>query len=141
MNWGNKIILGLGSFMMFIIVTVIYMVTKDSDTLIDDNYYETSLSYDEVYTSKQNLLRDDAKPLLQMHSDTLTISFIGKENQGTVIFKRPSDGSLDKTIPFHVKESTLKLPISSFKQGNWNVEIAWEQNAVSYIHNQPLYIQ
>ena len=108
MNWGSKIILGLGSFMLFIVVTVIYMVSKDSDTLIDENYYETSLSYDEVYNSKQNLIRDNAKPILKLESDSLIIQFIAAENSGNISFKRPSDGSLDQVIPFDVKGLELK---------------------------------
>ncbi|MGN0002375.1 MAG: FixH family protein [Sphingobacterium composti] len=141
MNWGNKIILGLGSFMLFIVITVIYMVSKDSDTLIDDNYYEASLSYDEVYASKQNLLRDDAKPILKVQHDTLTISFVDVNNEGTILFKRPSDGALDINFPFTTKDKVFKMPIASFKKGNWNVEISWKHNNVNYIHNQPLYIQ
>jgi len=141
MNWGNKIILGLGSFMLFIVVSVVYMVTKDSDTLIDEDYYETSLSYDEVYNSKQNLIRDNATPVLTMQNDTLNIQFVGTENKGNITFKRPSDGSLDKTIPLYTKESEFKLPISTFTKGNWTVEISWKQGENSYVHNQSLYIQ
>lgn len=141
MNWGGKIIIGLGSFMLFIIVTVIYMVTKDSDTLIDENYYETSLSFDDVYISKQNLIRDNAKPILTFQNDTLIIAFSADENKGNITFKRPSDGSLDKVIPFDVKGEQFKIPISSFTKGNWSVEIFWNQGGISYMHNQALYIQ
>jgi len=141
MNWGSKIILGLGSFMVFIIVTVIYMVSKDSDTLIDENYYETSLSYDEVYNSKQNLIRDNAKPILKLENDSLIIQFIAAANSGNISFKRPSDGSLDQVIPFDVKGIEFKLPVSRFLKGNWNVEISWKQAGNNYVHNQPLYIQ
>jgi nitrogen fixation protein FixH len=141
MNWGSKIILGLGSFMLFIVVSVIYMVSKDSDTLIDENYYETSLSYDDVYNSKQNLIRDNAKPILTLQYDSLIVQFSASENIGNINFKRPSDGSLDQVIPFKVKGSELKLPVSTFNKGNWNVEISWKQSGNSYVHTQALYIQ
>ena len=141
MNWGNKIILGLASFMLFIVGSGIYMVSKDSDTLIDENYYENSLSYDQVYASKQNLIHDGAKPVLSLCQDTLTIEFVGGENRGTLIFKRPSDGSLDKEIPFYTKDKAFVLPVSSFKKGNWTLDISWTQGNNAYLHSQAIYIQ
>ena len=141
MNWGNKIIVGMASFILFIVGSGIYMVTKDSDSLIDENYYENSLTYDQVYDSKQNLVQDHAKPVLDVQNDTLTIHFVGENNKGTLTFKRPSDGTLDKEIPFYTQQKHFKLPISSFVKGNWALEISWKQGDKSYLHSQDLYIQ
>lgn len=141
MNWGKYIIIGLASFMLFIVSAGLYMVTQDSDSLIDENYYENSLTYNDVYNSKQNLLRDEATPTLSLRNDTLIVGFVGTDNKGSFIFKRPSDGTLDKSIPFATKEGEFRLPISTFAKGNWNVEITWKQRGVSYIHNQALFIQ
>ena len=141
MNWGNKIVVGMASFMLFIVGSGIYMVTHDSDSLIDENYYENSLTYNEVYDSKKNLLDDQAKPILTLQNDTLTLQFVGENNQGTLTFKRPSDGSLDKEIPFYTKDKEFKLPVSSFTKGNWAIEISWKQGDKNYLHSQALYIQ
>ncbi|MCA5006175.1 FixH family protein [Sphingobacterium bovistauri] len=141
MNWGSKIIVGLASFILFIVGTGIYMVTKDSDTLIDEDYYENSLDYDKVYNSKQNLIDDNAKPNVSVRSDTLFIQFVATVNKGSLIFKRPSDGTLDKQLPLFTSTSEYKLNISSFAKGNWSLEISWNQGGKAYYHNQPLYIQ
>ena len=71
MNWGTKIVLGLGTFMIFIVCAAIYMVSNDTDTLEEDDYYEKGLSYDDVYDRKQNMQDDDAKPTIQILNDTL----------------------------------------------------------------------
>lgn len=141
MNWGNKIIFGLASFILFIVGAGVYMVTKDSDTLIDDNYYENSLDYDKVYDSKQNLLNDNAKPKITIKNDTLYVQFVSTNNKGTLMFKRPSDGKLDKKILFLTLKSEYQLPVSSFTKGNWLLEISWEQAGKTYYHDQPIYIQ
>lgn len=141
MNWGNKIVAGLAAFMIFIMGAGIYMVSKDSDTLIDEDYYENSLSYDKVYDSKQNLVNDNAKPVISLSKDTLIVTFITGNNEGKLIFKRPSDGALDKEIPFYTKESQFKLPITSFARGNWMLDISWTQGNKSYLHSQSLYVQ
>lgn len=141
MNWGSKIVIGLAAFMLFIIGVSIYMVSHDSDTLIDNDYYENSLSYDQVYDSKQNLINDNAKPNILLGKDTLTITFVTTNNQGKLIFKRPSDGGLDREIPFATADRQFKLPITTFVKGNWSLDISWENSKKSYLHSQSLYIQ
>ena len=141
MNWGTKIILGLGSFMLFIVASGIYMVTKDSDSLIDDNYYESSLNYDEVYNRKQNLIHDEVKTTIVQRKDTLYIQFNSTDNKGEFIFKRPSDGSLDRSVPFYTTTDMLKLPISDLQKGNWSLELNWENSGKKYIQSQAFYIQ
>ena len=141
MNWGTKIVAGLGSFMLFIMASGIYMVTKDSDTLIDDDYYENSLNYDEVYNRKQNLIIDDVRALISQHLDTLVIVFSSEGNEGELILKRPSDGSMDRVIPFLSNTTSLKLPIVEFQKGNWSLELRWQNNGKNYIQSQAFYIQ
>ena|SRR5690606_377309 len=139
MNWGLKIVLGLGAFMIFIVSAGIYMVSKNTDTLEDDDYYEKSLSYDEVYQRKQNLLNDGARPTVSVKSDTLYISFIQPHNQGELVFKRPSDSSLDVTLPFITESQYYALPAASFERGSWRLEISWQQGGTLYTSDHNLY--
>lgn len=141
MNWGLKIVLGLGAFMLFIIGASIYMVSKDSDTLIEDDYYEKSLNYDEVYDRKQNLENDKAKPVVVIKNDTLSIVFTTTNVKGTLNLKRPSDGSLDKSIPLFSNTDTFKLPLSSLTKGSWLLEISWESKGSKYIDIESIFIQ
>lgn len=141
MNWGIKIVVGLATFMLFIVAAGVYMVSQDSDSLIEDDYYEKGLSYDDVYQRKQNLVDDVAKPDVKVDKDTLFVSFASVNNRGEFIFKRPSDGNLDKKIPFSTTTGLFVLPISSFSRGNWSLEISWESNGRTYIDTRALYIQ
>lgn len=140
MNWGTKIVVGLGSFMIFIICAVLYMVSHDSDTLVDDDYYEKGLTYDETYDRKQNMADDHAKPTVQLQNDTLTIVFKTSQNKGNLSFVRPSDGKLDKDIPLFTTNNTFKLPVSTLTKGNWTLEITWESGNRKYIDNQSVFI-
>ncbi len=141
MNWGMKIVVGLATFMLFIVGAGIYMVTQDSDSLLDDDYYEKGLAYDEVYERKQNLVDDQAKPTVQLEKDTLAIIFRSLGIKGQLSFKRPSDGHQDKQIPLYTATEVFKLPVSSFSKGNWLLEITWENNHKAYMDTQSLYIQ
>ncbi|NGM60390.1 hypothetical protein G5B30_00535 [Sphingobacterium sp. SGG-5] len=141
MNWGIKIVVGLATFMLFIIGAGVYMITQDSDSLLDEDYYEKSLVYDEVYERKQNVVDDRAKPIVRLEQDTLAIVFTSPGNEGQLSFKRPSDGQLDKKIPLYTATEVFKLPISSFTKGSWLLEISWENEHKTYIDTRTVYIQ
>ncbi|WDF67751.1 FixH family protein [Sphingobacterium oryzagri] len=139
MNWGIKIIVGLGTFMLFIVGMGVYMVQKDTDSLEEINYYEKSLAYDQVYERKQNMLLDRAQPSIVLVGDTLRITFDKARNRGKLTFKRPADRQLDLAIPFSTQDSYYQLPLTTFVKGNWHLEIAWESGDRSYIFDQLLY--
>jgi len=139
MNWGTRIAAGLGAFMIFIVGTGIYMVTKNTDTLEETDYYEQSLDYDQVYRGKQNLEDDRARPQVRVNGDTLYITFKTAENRGELVFKRPSDGSLDLTLPFATRSADYQLPVDSFKKGSWKLNIRWQSNGTPYISEHNLF--
>lgn len=141
MNWGTKIVLGLGSFMVFIVCVVVYMVNKDSDTLIEDDYYEKGLSYDDVFNRKQNVQDDDAQPTLLLENDTLSIVFKSEQIKGDLNLMRPSDGDLDKTIPLYTATNTFKLPLNTLTKGSWSLEINWESQNKKYVDTQLIFIK
>lgn len=140
MNWGMKIVLGLGTFMVLIVGAGIYMVTHDTDSLIDADYYKKSLDYDDVYQRKQNVVADNVKPVLKLEGDTLAISFSDVVNKGELYFKRPSNGNLDVKIPFYTATDIFRFPVSTFIKGNWSVEVVWENKGKKYLDNQALFL-
>lgn len=141
MNWGTKIIIGMGAFMLFIVCSVLYMVNKDSDTLIDDDYYEKGLVYDDVYDRKQNLQDDSAKPTITIVNDTLSILFKSAQIKGNLSLKRPSDGGLDKNIPLLTTTDVFKIPVSTLEKGNWLLELTWESHNRKYADTQSIFIK
>lgn len=141
MNWGWGIVVGLGAFMLFIVGSVIYMTSQDQDSLEESDYYERGLHYDEVYTLRENLNKHDAKPTVSIEQDTLRIYFTRGDNNGKMTWKRPSDGSLDRTVPFVTSTGVFKLPMVSFERGNWQLELRWESNAVPFLSEHVVHLQ
>lgn len=140
MNWGLRIVVGLGSFMIFIIGMVVYMLSKDTDSLEDRDYYEKSLTYDVVYDKKKNLVDDGAKPTVLVRSDTLVITFKKANNQGALNFKRPADAKLDQSISFETATDVYRLPVSDFQRGSWTMEIDWKGQGKNYISSHPVFL-
>lgn len=141
MNWGHGIIVGLVAFMLFIVGSVIYMTKKNTDTLDDQDYYERGLNYDEVYTLLENVQRDQAKPTLRVTPDTLTIQFVRAGNTGDMRWKRPSDSSLDKSLPLATRTDVYKLPLASFSRGSWRLELRWSNSGTDYLSEHEVFVE
>lgn len=127
--------------MIFIVSIGVYMVYRDTDSLLEDDYYERGLHYDEVYRRKQSLVDDDAKPMLKLERDTLFITFKQFGNAGEALLRRPSDGKLDLKIPFATKTNVYAVPVATLLKGNWSLELAWESDGKPYLDTRPLFIQ
>lgn len=81
MNWGTKIILGMVVFMLFIVTMVVYMFSRHGDdALVDENYYENGIRYNEEYDAKQNVLNDNATPLLRVTKEQIIINLKDSAN-------------------------------------------------------------
>lgn len=141
MNWGTKIALALGVCMTAVVLTVLYMVSQNTDTLEDGDYYERGLSYDDIYTMKLNLQRDNAKPILQVVSDTLLIQFMSKSNDGELLLRRRADRDQDVRLPVATGTGkTFSLPTQSFSRGAWQLVLEWESGGVPYYFEEDLFL-
>ncbi|MNL49441.1 hypothetical protein D3C87_1723760 [compost metagenome] len=116
------------------------MVSHDTDTLEDTDYYEQGLNYDQVYNKKENVVTYQAKPIVKISQDTLYIEFVHVANKGNLIFKRPSDSSIDLQLPFETNSTLYQLPISSLKKGTWNLEIIWKSGGLDFLTDQQLHL-
>lgn len=139
MNWGTKIVLGLGLFMAFIITLVVLMVNSNSDDLVDSDYYEKGIEYDKDYVRKNQVLIDKAEPVISVNED-LKIVFKSPIS-GTIHFIHPSDQSKDRSMPLNSgSENEIKIPLDSFTKGHWKVILEWESSGKSYLYDKSIII-
>lgn len=139
MNWGVKIVIGLGIAMTSIVATGIYMVSQDNDSLEDIHYYEKGLNYDSDYERVENTNRHHAKPTFQLSKDTLLISFTGKTNVGTLLLKRPSDNRLDEQHDISTSGSQYALPLAHLQTGAWKLRLEWIHEGRRYLEEKDIY--
>lgn len=139
MNWGTKIVLGMGLFMAFIITLVVLMMRSNSDDLVDTDYYEKGIEYDKDYIRKNQVEVDNAEPVISV-DEGLKIIFKTPVS-GTIHFIHPSDQSNDKSIPINSgTENEINLPLGSFTKGHWKVKLEWENSGKSYLFEKSIII-
>lgn len=141
MNWGTKIVLGMASFMIFIVAMGVVMFNSKKDALVDNDYYEKGINYDKVYYKKEQVKIDHAKPEIVINQDMVLLTFKDKAT-GAVKLMRTADKSMDKDFPFESNTNQqVIIPASGFKKGSWRLILDWTSNHKSYLYEQEITIK
>ena len=139
MNWGTKLLIGMGSFMAFIITLAVLMIRSGSDDLVDKDYYQKGIEYDKDYDRKSQMQKDQAEPEISI-GDSIRIVF-NKPMTGTVRFLHPSDNKKDHIVSLNsgiAKEVALSL--SDIAKGHWKLIIEWKSDAKEYLFEKSITI-
>ena len=144
--WGWGIAFLYGGFVVFILSFVIFSISQDY-TLVEDNYYQKSLLYQEKIEMMQNTENLNNKPTLKIDKEEnlLTIAFPDSLAQngikGQAHFFRPSDNRVDQVLEITINEnSEMVVPTSRFIKGLWIMKLSWESSRVSYYQEENLII-
>jgi hypothetical protein len=140
MNWGTKLIIGMLLFMSFIVVLGVLMIRSDSDALVETNYYEKGLNYDDEYAAKTQVGKDQASPEITITAADISIIF-KTSAKGKVKLTRNDSKSSDTTVKFITKSGKLNLNISRLAKGRWHMIIAWENpEGIKYLKDEEVYL-
>lgn len=138
MNWGTKIVLGLGTFMSFIIVLAVIMFNSKTDALVEQDYYEKGIHYDETFNRKEQVIKDHAAPMISIQPELLNITF-SKPAKGTIRMVRNSDKKQDRIMPFETDTAMqVNLPLGGLKKGTWKLIAEWDSADKTYLTEQEI---
>jgi hypothetical protein len=141
MNWGVKVLIGMGTFMSFIIVLVVIMFNSKTDALVDNDYYEKGINYNKVYNLKEQVNLDHARPEIALSDKTIGLTFT-QQAKGNLKLMRTSDKRLDKTMPFETDQNRqILIPAVNLPKGSWRLIIEWESLSKKYLYEQEINIK
>lgn len=126
--------------MIFIIGSVIYMISTDTDGLEENDYYEQALNYDDTYDRKQNTRNDKAEPTLKIEEGELKIDFTTSIKKGNLVLRRLSDRSKDQNIDFSTDEKTYYVDLSKLDSGMWMCILTWENKGKEYLFEEDIFL-
>lgn len=141
MNWGTKIVMGLASFMVFIVAMGVMMFNSKKDALVDTDYYEKGINYNQTYKSKEQTNSDHAKPEVIINQNMLLLTFREKAT-GTIKLMRTADKNLDKAISFTSNlNHQVIVPSGNLQKGSWRLIINWTSAEKNYLYEQEITIR
>jgi len=141
MNWGVKVLIGMGTFMSFITVLVVIMFNSKTDALVDNDYYEKGINYNKVYNLKEQVNIDHARPEIALSHQTIGLIF-KKQAKGNIKLMRTSDKRLDRAMPFETDQNRqVIIPAVNLPKGSWRLIIEWESLSKKYLYEQEINIK
>jgi len=144
-NWGTGIFIFLIIFFVFIF-SFIYYATKQKVNLVEDNYYEKELAFqDQIDKNKNTEPFKDLITFIQldgMLKMTFPESLNSRIADGNIHFYRPSDYEKDVIIPLELDTlGTQYFDSSLLEKGRYVIKLSWSIDSVDYYLEKPVFIQ
>lgn len=144
-NWGTGIFIVIALFLMAVVAFFIYMSNLDIN-LVEDNYYEKELVYQQKIDKLKNTGTLPSKISVTTTEDAVILRFpetLGDSStQGHIIFYRPSDPSKDFTVELKPDDSLMQvIPATGMIPGKWTVKIDWTTLGTGYYFEEGIFIQ
>jgi hypothetical protein len=144
-SWGTGIVIGIIVFVVISVSMTVIFMTQDV-SLVSDNYYEKSLSYQEEI-DKQNrtkLLNEEVE--INYNGEVISILFpsdyISGKMNGEIYFYRPSDQKMDFKIPLRLSETgTQIIPTQNIEKGFWRLKLNWEMDGNGYYNERAITVE
>ena len=135
MNWGTKIVLGMVAFMLFIVAMVVYMFSVHGrDALVDEDYYEKGINYNQEYNARQQMIDDKAEPVITINDSQLIIQLKDSASYELKLM-RPALAKDDmKVNGTTVGDANLiLLSHKGMHKGMWFLELKWNSRNKAYL--------
>ena len=128
-----------GAFMAYFYIHM----SKESIELVGKNYYADGQAFQQKIKEREQTAALVSKATWEYSSDfrQTKIQFPVGVKRGTLVFYRPSNAALDKTLEIVADTSGLEFINTDFLiKGPWNVSLKWEKNGKNYVEEQRILI-
>jgi len=143
MNWGYKILVVYGIF----ILGILFMVFKSSSQkmdLVTTDYYAKELKYQDKIDemNRVSALTEEVKYEIKDNRIILHFpkDFFGKKITGTAELYCPSNEDKDIKQDFAVQDSAVEMILTAGNKGQHELHISWQVNGLSYYFEKKIFI-
>jgi hypothetical protein len=139
-NWGTKLAFFTIVFMVFI-VTLVTIIMKQNVPLVEDDYYEKGLKYQQEIDNSTNYDSLVVFKITEIENaegikeKVLQISHTKPEviNGAKISFYRPSNKDLDKTIDTDLFPNKMEVyTLNPLQTGKWKISLTWMEGEKKY---------
>lgn len=144
MNFGVKIGILYGSFVV-LIVTMVVMSFNHKVDLVSKDYYAQELKYQDKLDALNNegSLSKSITHELSNNKIILTIdsALLSNDFKGSVNFFRPSDSSLDFKVEMKFINNQQSISTEKIVHGAYKMQLTWHSNQKNYYKEEVIFIQ
>jgi hypothetical protein len=144
MNWGYKILIGFSTFVVGMLCMV-GVAMKQTNEMMDDNYYEKELKFQDKIDASKNLSAVVEKLSITDSGNIIVLQLpaatVASNTVGTIECIRTSEQKRDVKLRFKLDENGRQiLPKALFVNGIYQLRLDWTTNGTTYFHSQKLII-
>lgn len=140
-NWGTKIALFYGSFVV-LIVTLVAGSMRQSFDLVAPDYYGQELKYQNVIDAGKNQAALSTAVAIHANEKSVIINFpaefAGKAVSGTVHFYSPVSASWDKEFPVSMDNDAMIVSRTELRNTTYTMKINWQSAGKKYYQESEL---
>jgi hypothetical protein len=127
-NWGHKLVF-FGLSFMFFVAFMVYKITTQKVDLVDDNYYEKGVRYQEEINKFNATEGVESNISFDLNQQLITFKSNISGLKGKALFYRPGDVNLDFETDFVLNENgEFTYSIAQLAKGLWKVTFEWTLN-------------
>jgi len=144
-SWGAGVVIGIIVFVLISLTMTIIFMTQDV-SLVSDNYYEKSLSYQNEIDKQSRTKALDEEVNINFNGELINILFpstyLDKDISGEIYFYRPSNPSLDFKMSLELNEEGNQMILAkNFEKGFWRLKLNWTMDGNGYYNERALILE
>ncbi len=144
MNWGYKITIVIVVF-IFGMLGMVFIAFQQTNEMVDANYYEKELKYQNLIDASNNLSNASSDTLIRQNADGLIVlipkNLLTSFDKGSLEFLRSSDQSKDLNLSFAPDPNGLFfIDRAKFASGVYKARIKWDSQGKTYYKEQTVFI-
>lgn len=144
MNWGYKITIVIAGFIV-IMSGMVYVAMQQTNEMMDKNYYDKEMHYQELINAAENLNQINSDPIIGKTEDGLSLqiplSMVDGFEKGTLELINNADHEHDlhiKITPDSIGQ--FSIPGVAVAHGSYRARISWTHRDTPYYREQDLMI-
>ena len=145
MNWGHKIAIVIVIFLVGML-SMVYFALQQTNEMIDDQYYQKEMTYQQVIDAQQNLqdISDDNLVSQTMYEMVFTLptGTYEKLEKGNIELIRNDSKSKDVQLAIVPNGSNRRvISKSTLSKGVYKARIRWTSDKREFYKEESVYVQ
>ncbi len=145
-GWGIGMYVLYGAFVVFLLTLVVFASLNDIQ-LVTPDYYSQELAYQERIDRSKLTIEQEAIPGVVYDAGdnrivvTYSDQWAADEYNGSLALFRPSDASLDMTLPVRPDSAHQQfVGATGLATGLWKVQLTWDIGDKKFYSEQTVYL-
>lgn len=145
MNWGHKLLVVILLFLVAL-GSMVYYASQQDNEMMDAQYYQQELAYQQVIDAKKNLFAVSDQALITQTAEGLLVQLpagtYDKLGEASIELLRPDSKAKDVFLSKEsIDEGRTHIANEQVHKGYYTARMSWNNNGTPYYKEETVYVQ